>query len=210
MTFLPYLKNAFTLLCQGKWREFLFRLRIYLVGGDLANVSNDELNIPVERGHEYANSGGRHLERVLESFNITCQDAIVDFGSGKGGALITLSKFPFSRITGIELSAALAAIAQRNLKGLGSRNIDMIVDDAVNLTDLEAYNYFYFFNPFPPGVMSKVIKNIADSVTKKPRKVVIIYFNPEFHDSIVTDSPFVKVKEFNHHPLGYFIYSNEP
>jgi hypothetical protein len=210
MPFLCYAKNAFSLLSQGRWREFVFRLRVYLVGVDLTNVSNEELNIPVERGHEYANSGGRHLETVLESLQIQPNDAIIDYGSGKGGALITMAKFPFARISGIELSAALVAIAEKNLKGLGGKNIDMVVDDAMNFTDLETYNYFYFFNPFPPGVMQAVIKNIADSLAKKPRKAVIIYFNPEFHDSIVSDSPFVKIEEFDHHPLRYFIYSNVP
>lgn len=210
MSFLSYLKNAASLLCQGKWREFVFRLRVYLVGVDLSNVSNDELNIPVERGHEYANSGGRHLETVLETLKITPGDAVLDYGSGKGGALMTLAKFPFSKITGIELSPELVAVAQKNLKGLSAGQITMIVDDAVNLTDLEEYNYFYFFNPFPPAVMSAVIKNITDSLARKPRKAVIIYFNPEFHESIVTGSPFAKVNEFNHHPLGYYIYSNVP
>jgi hypothetical protein len=210
MSFLSYAKNAVSLLCQGKWREFAFRLRVYLFGIDLENVSNEELNIPVERGHEYANSGGRHLEIVLESQKITRGDAVIDYGSGKGGALITLTKFPFSKISGIELSTALVAIAEKNLMGLSCKNINLIVADAVDFTDLEEYNYFYFFNPFPPGVMKAVIKNIADSLAKKPRKAVIIYFNPEFHEAIVHDSPFVKIEEFNHHPLGYFIYTNMP
>jgi SAM-dependent methyltransferase len=210
MSVLSYAKNAVSLLRQGKWSEFAFRLRVYLFGIDLENVSNKELNIPFERGHEYANSGGRHLEIVLDALQIQPDAAVVDFGSGKGGALITLAKFPFVKITGIELSSALVEIAEKNLRGLSCKNIHMIVGDAVDFTDLEEYNYFYFFNPFPPGVMKAVIKNIADSLAKKSRKAVIIYFNPEFHDSIVTDSPFVKVKEFNHHPLGYFIYANAP
>jgi 16S rRNA G966 N2-methylase RsmD len=210
MSILTYVKNAVCLLGQGKWRQFAFRLRVYLVGIDLKNASNAELNIPVERGHEYANSGGHHLETVLDTLNITPGDAVIDFGSGKGGVLITLSKYPFSKITGIELSAALVAIAEKNLMGLNCKNINMIVADAVDFTDLDKYNYFYFFNPFPPGVMKAVIKNIADSLAKKPRKAVIIYFNPEFHETIITDSPFVKIEEFNHHPLGYFIYTNMP
>jgi SAM-dependent methyltransferase len=210
MSFPSYLKNAATLLCQGKWREFLFRLRIYLFGVDLSNASNEELNIPAERGHEYANSGGRHLEVVLETLKITRGDAVLDYGSGKGGALMTLAKFPFSKITGIELSPDLVVIAQKNLKGIGAGRITMIVDDAVNLTDLEEFNYFYFFNPFPAAVMSAVIKNIAGSLARKPRKVILIYFNPEFHDSVVTNAPFIKVNEFHHHPLGYFIYSYLP
>lgn len=210
MSFLSYVKNALSLLRQGKWREFAYRLRVYLVGIDLTNASNDELNIPVERGHEYANSGGRHLETVLETLNITPEDAVIDFGSGKGGALITLSKFPFSKITGIELSPELVAVAKKNLKGLGSKNIDMIVGDATDFTDLDEYNYFYFFNPFPSRIMSAVINNISASLTQKPRKAMIIYFNPEFHNAVVSDSPFVKTGEFHHHELAYYIYSNEP
>jgi len=208
MSFVSYAKNAFSLLCQGRWREFFFRLRVFLVGIDLKNVSNDELKIPLDRGHEYANSGGRHLEIVLESFGITPADAVVDFGSGKGGALITLAKFPFARITGVELSPELVAIAKSNLKGLGCKNIDMIVGDATDFTDLDAYNYFYFFNPFPYVIMSAVIDNIAASLAHRPRKAVIIYFNPEFHDAVVNNPAFVKTGEFDHHELKYYIYSN--
>jgi hypothetical protein len=210
MSFLTYVKNAVCLLGQGKWMEFAFRLRVYLVGIDLTNASNAELNIPVERGHEYANSGGRHLETVLDTLNISPEDAIVDFGSGKGGALITFAKYPFSKIMGIELSAELLAVAERNLTGLNAKNVHMVEGDAADFTALEEYNYFYFFNPFPSRVMSVVIKNISASLTHKPRKVVIIYFNPEFHTAVATDSPFVKTGEFHHHELAYYIYSNDP
>lgn len=203
-----YLKNALSLLAEGHWREFVFRLKVFLFGIDLENVSNEKLNIPVERGHEYANSGGRHLEIVLEELGIEPGDAVVDFGSGKGGALLTLAKFPFSRITGVELSAELVAIAEKNLKGLGKR-IEMVVGDAVEFTDLDGYNYFYFFNPFPAEVMRAVIGNITASIARSPREVVIIYFNPEFHEAVVQGSPFIKIREFDHHELRYFIYANE-
>lgn len=208
MQFFAYVKNAVSLLCHGKWREFYYRMRVFLVGVDLTNTSLEELNIPVERGHEYANSGGRHLEIVLDTLNITPADAVIDFGSGKGGALITLAKYPFSKITGIELSSALVAIAKRNLKGLGFKNIRMIEGDAADVTELDEYNYFYFFNPFPACIMSAVIKNIAASLVHKPRRAVIIYFNPEFHDAVLNNSPFEKIREFHHHELGYYIYSN--
>ena len=86
----------------------------------------------------------------------------------------------------------------------------MTVGDAADFTDLDGYNYFYFFSPFPSVVMKSVIKNISDSLQRSPRKAVIIYFNPSFHADVVTDSPFRKVREFTHHDLGYFIYSNLP
>jgi 16S rRNA G966 N2-methylase RsmD len=210
MSFVVDAKNALTLLCRGEWREFIFRVRVHTQKIDLENTYLDELNLPEDRSHYYANSGGLHLEKVLRALKITPQDGIVDFGSGKGGALITLSRYPFAKITGVEISPELVAIARRNLDKLNIGNITMTVGDAAEFTDLDDYNYFYFFSPFPSAVMSAVIKNISASLINKPRKAVIIYFNPEYHDSVVTNSPFIKINEFNHHELSYYIYSNRP
>jgi SAM-dependent methyltransferase len=201
--------NALSLIVRGEWREFIFRVRVHLQKIDLSNSYLDELNLPEDRCHYYANSGGLHLETVLKTLKITAKDSIVDFGSGKGGALITLARFPFAGILGVEISPALVAIAQQNLRKLGIDKVTMVACDAAEFKELDAYNYFYFFSPFPGSVMSCVIKNIGDSLTRVPRKATIIYFNPEFHDEVVTDSPFVKIGELHHHELGYYIYSNE-
>ena len=203
------LANALSLLARGQWREFVFRIRVHLQKIDLSNTYLDELNLPQERCHYYANSGGPHLEKVLKAMRVTRRDRIVDFGSGKGGALITMSRHPFAKILGVEISAELAAIARKNLEKLSIANVEIAVSDAADFTDLDDYNYFYFFSPFPGNVMGAVIKNVCDSLARVPRKTTIIYFNPEFHESVVSDSPFVKVKELNHHELRYFIYSNE-
>ncbi|GAM08021.1 protein-L-isoaspartate O-methyltransferase [Geobacter sp. OR-1] len=200
--------NALSLLFHGEWREFIFRIRVHLQKIDLRNSYLAELQLPEERCHYYANSGGLHLAKVLDSLKITPQDAIVDFGSGKGGALITMSHYPFARIMGVEISPELVAIARRNLAKLGIANAEMRVSDATNFLDLDGYNYFYFFSPFPGHVMESVIRNISNSLVKAPRKVTIIYFNPEYHEAIVTNSPFVKVAELHHHALDYYIYTN--
>ena len=174
------ISNAVSLLLHREWRECIFRLRVHIQKIDLKNVYLDELHLPEERCHYYANSGGPHLDKVLRTLNISPQDSIVDFGSGKGGALIKL-----------------------NLQ-----NITMFVADAADFTDLDEYNYFYFFSPFPGNVMRAVIEHISASLRNRPRKTVIIYFNPECHDDVVNNSPFVKVTEFHHHELGYYVYTN--
>ena len=210
MSIIVYAKDALALLCRGEWREFIFRIRVHIQKIDLRNTYLNELNLPEDRCHYYANSGGPHLDKVLKALKISPQDAVVDFGSGKGGALITLSRYPFARIAGVEISAKLAVIAKQNLDKLNIKNVTMTICDAAQLIDIDDYNYFYFFSPFPAAVMSAVIRNICSSLTKNPRKATIIYFNPEYHDAVITDSPFVKINEFNHHELGYYIYSNRP
>ena len=202
------ISNAVSLLLHREWRECIFRLRVHIQKIDLKNVYLDELHLPEERCHYYANSGGPHLDKVLRTLNISPQDSIVDFGSGKGGALITFSRYPFAKIAGVELSPELVAIAEKNFAKLNLQNITMFVADAADFTDLDEYNYFYFFSPFPGNVMRAVIEHISASLRNRPRKTVIIYFNPECHDDVVNNSPFVKVTEFHHHELGYYVYTN--
>lgn len=208
MSFILDVRNALSLLLKGEWSEFAFRLRVYLGQIDLKITPIEALNLPAERSHAYSNSGGLQLEKVLNSLKITPKDSIVDFGSGKGGALITFSKYPFAKITGVEISPALVAIAEKNLNKLKIKNFHMIVSDAAEFTDLVEYNFFYFFSPFPGNIMRTVIKNIESSLVKTPRKVTIIYYNPEYHNDVITNSPFIKIKEFNHNKLSYYIYSN--
>jgi len=199
-------KNALSHLVQGEWREFALRIRVHL---GTINLKMDRLDeLPTERTHPYSDSSGIKLKKVLNSLGIAPQDAIVDFGSGKGGALITFSRYLFAKITGVEISPELVAIAEDNLKKLKISNVDMVVCDAADFTDLARYNYFYFFSPFPGEVMQQVIENIETSLTVKPRKAVIIYLNPESHNTIIENSSFKKVDEYNHHVLRFYIYTN--
>ena len=129
MSFFLDAKNACSLIAMGEWREFIFRIRVHIQKIDLKNCSLDELQLPEERCHDYANSGGLSLETVLRALKITSRDAIVDFGSGKGGALITMARYPFARIMGVEISPELVAIARRNLHKLGIGNVAMVTGD---------------------------------------------------------------------------------
>jgi hypothetical protein len=209
MSYVIDIKNALSLLIKGEWLELVFRLRVYFGQIDLKNASVEDVGLPIGRCHEYSNSGGLHLERVLDGLSITPQDSIIDFGSGKGGALMCFAKYPFQRITGIEFSSGLKAIAEENLRRGGVVNVEMIVCDAAEYKELDAYNYFYFFNPFPENIMMAVIENIEYSLNATPRIATIIYLNPEFHDTIVSKSSFNKIAELNHYRLSYFLYSNK-
>ena len=210
MPILNDIKNALGFVRRGEFMELLFRFRVYFSGIDLRYASTEELGLPAKRGYHYAHSGGVNLERVLDHLRIVEEDAIVDFGSGKGGALITFAKFPFSKITGVELLPELAAIAEQNFKILNISNVTIVVSDATEFTDLDADNYFYFYSPFPRPVMAAVLRNIQASLGKKPRCAHLVYCNPEFHDVVESDSPFHKTGEFFHRQLRHpiFVYSN--
>lgn len=212
MAILNDVKNALAFLCRGEFKELIFRFRVYFSKIDLRYASMNELGLSVDRSHHYAHSGGINLEHVLSALEITPADAIVDFGSGKGGALVTFAKYPFSRVTGVELLPELVAIAEQNLKILKITNVTMIVSDAAEFTDLDDYNYFYFYSPFPRPVMAAVVQNILTSLKAKPRRMRLIYCNPEFRDIVENGTPFRKAEEFYHHQLRHpiYVYSNKP
>jgi len=212
MPILTDVRNALAFLWRGEFKELLFRLRVYFSKIDFHYASVKELGLSADRSHDYRHSGGIHLENVLNSLQITQEDAIVDFGSGKGGALVTFAKYPFSKITGVELLPELVAIAEQNFRLLHISNVTMVVSDAADFTDLDEYTYFYFYSPFPRSVMAAVMHNIQSSLLKKPRGVYLIYCNPEFHDLVEKESPFCKTAEFHHRQLRLpiYVYSNSP
>lgn len=212
MPILDDVKNALVILCRGEFKELLFRLRVYFSKIDLRYASVNELGLSVDRSHDYSHSGGIYLENVLNHLNITNKDAIIDFGSGKGGVLITFAKYPFRKITGVELLPELVAIAEQNFKILNISNVSMVVCDAADFTDLDEFNYFYLYNPFPRSVTAAVMHNIQSSLLKRSRCAHLIYCNPEFHDIVENSSPFRKTGEFYHHQLHHpiYVYSNQP
>ena len=199
------IKNACLLLWKRDWREFMIRLRISLGHVDL---KHDPTETDTERTHYYADSGGLEFDKIFDGFGITAEDAIVDFGCGKGGVLISLSKFPFAKIVGVEIDPELIDIANRNLRRLRINNVTVECCDAAAFKPLEEFNYFYFFDPFPCVVMRDVLKNIEQSLLARPRKVTLIYLNPSCRALVESSDVFTKIKKLKHFQHDCFIYTN--
>lgn len=142
----------------------------------------------------YCSSPRFIIKRILSSYNIGCKDGLFDFGSGKGLVLAVAHKYGFGHLGGVEISNELAEISNRNFDRLGMKGIDIICDDARNATNLDNYNFFYFFNPFPQAVFSVVMDNIVNSYNKSNRKMVIIYDNPVCKEDVLKSGLFVLKK----------------
>jgi len=199
-------EHGLTLLRRRQWRELLIRMRIALGQIDLQVDPTEAVS---ERTHYYADSAGLAFDKIMSHFEISANDAIVDFGCGKGGILISLAKYPFAQITGVEISAELADIARVNIRKLKIRKVDVQCCDAADFKKLNGYNYFYFFDPFPCVVMAEVLKNIENSVVQRPRKVTLIYLNPYCHELIEAGNLFTMTARLEHFEHDCFIYSNE-
>ena len=141
-------------------------------------------------------SGNKYLEAVLNDLKITSTDAIIDVGCGKGSAMRTMLKYPFSVIDGVEVSGPIASAARKNFDRLKAGRCSVFTRNAADFDAYDPYNFVYFYNPFPAAVMARVMVHISGSLKRVPRRVVIIYDNPQWGDAILKKKVFLKTNEY--------------
>jgi len=178
------------LFWHGQWYHFAFKLRAILRHLDLKQTSTEELGLPSETVYYSASSGGAALAHALRRMPIASSDAVLDVGCGKGGALITLSDFPFGRVAGLELSETLVGVARANLRRLGRTTVVVYCGDALEFANYDDYSHIYLYNPFPPVVMAPFLRCLAASLQRRPRRLTLIYKNPTCHDQIIGSGHF--------------------
>jgi 16S rRNA G966 N2-methylase RsmD len=154
-------------------------------------------------------SGNRYLEAVLNDLKITSADAIIDLGCGKGSAMRTMLKYPFSVIDGVEFSGPIASVARRNFERLKAGRCSVVTMNAADFDAYDPYDIVYLYNPFPAVVMAKVMEHISGSLKRVPRRVVIIYDNPQWGGEILKKKAFRKTNEYpDEWGNRIFVYAN--
>ena len=108
--------------------------------------------------------------------------AFVDYGSGKGKALLLASNYPFRSIVGVEYSAALTEAARSNIRhyrnrAMRCRNIEALHADARSYEPPAGPLLCFFFNPFDVSVWREVLARLEASVKQSPRPVHLVYVN---------------------------------
>src|SRR5271155_952484 len=131
------------------WRLLPYRLKMAHRGIDLSGANPADLGLSEDRSAGHRDSGGPDLEKILKKLSISQSDRVLDIGCGKGGAMLTLAKYPFERVDGLELSPRLVQIAQHNLGRMRISNAEIFSCDAAAFDGLDRDNYFYMYNPFP-------------------------------------------------------------
>jgi SAM-dependent methyltransferase len=127
------------------------------------------------------------FSEALEAVRIPHDEfTFIDFGSGKGRALILASHFPFKKVVGVEYCPALNAVARENASRIPP---DKQRCGAIEVVDADAAEYrlpeeplvLFLYHPFAEPVMRRVVGNVADSLRARPRRIIVIYLLPH-HD----------------------------
>ncbi len=189
-------------------REYLlYFIGLLCKGINVSSVSVEALGLKEGRCECYGNSGGPGLDVVLTRLPISPADAVLDVGCGKGGAMITMSKYAFARVDGVEISHRLAAIAEKHLARAKVAKASVFCCDAADFKDYDPYSVLYMYHPFGDVVLREVLKNLAASLARRPRKLTLLYRNP-IHHELVIEAGFRQIGKFTHLKHPFYIYES--
>jgi SAM-dependent methyltransferase len=121
------------------------------------------------------------LRMIFTKLSVKSTDVFSDYGCGTGRAVCFAARFPFRKVYGIELHEDIAAIAETNSRKLRNPKADIEIlagYDVLNFDPKDVTQFFYF-NPFGDATMSGVLGKMHSSLFESPRRIMIIYFNPQ-------------------------------
>ena len=123
---------------------------------------------------------------MVSSLNLCFEDfTFIDFGSGKGKALLLASEFPIKKIIGVEFSPELHSIAHRNIEkynnpGQKCMFIESVFLDFITFSLPHEPGVLYFFDPCYETALAQTLENIRRSLQEYPRQIVILYVSPVY------------------------------
>ncbi len=146
-------------------------------------INRKDLEIAGEHGASYRVTTQKEIFPILDKCHCvpTANDAIFDYGCGKGGAMISFLDYGFQRVGGVEYETKIYNILMDNMSKLQlAGELECINKDAAEVNkELDHYNWFYFFQPFDETIFRKCIDAICKSLERHKRKIHIISIAPQ-------------------------------
>ncbi len=138
---------------------------------------------------------------------------LIDLGCGKGRVLLVASQFEFKEVRGVEFARELCETARKNCAAFSrARNVRAefrIIEADVTLYEIQPdETVFFMFNPFDEAVLSKVLANIETSLQARPRKILILYYNPKGAGVIEQRRNFARKQECSFWGYRFVVYEN--
>lgn len=123
------------------------------------------------------------LSQILSKSDVSPSDVFLDLGAGKGRAIfLAAAQYPFKRVTGVELSQELSAVARANIAQVRDqllcRDVEIVTSDVLDYRIPDDVTVVFLYNPFCGYIFTSVIEDLLDSVDRQPRRMRVIYLNP--------------------------------
>lgn len=153
--------------------------------------------IAQEHRYHYAPIQLAVFERIMKALPADPSAlTFIDFGSGKGRALVLAALRGFRRVIGVEYDEDLHAAAQRNVERFRSRAarcspIELYCADALHYELPGEDCLCFFYNPFDDFAMAQMLARIGESLHAQPRQLFAAYRNPR-HGQLLADAQFLR------------------
>ncbi len=152
-----------------------------------------------EHGTALVSTSKDFFKRVMDELEELAEAPIekrlfIDYGSGKGAALIHAREMGFEEVYGIEFAKELNDTSLENIQKLGLTGIHSLHQDATTFDPPKQTTVIYFFNPFDEVVMEKVVAKIKQ--TDFENDTYIIYGRPTCGK--ILDAHFTKLASVEH------------
>ena len=145
------------------------------------NLASDAANAAYSSG--YLGVAPSVARRLIATVRDPERFTFIDFGCGKGRALIVASERPFRRILGVEFVPGLAEAARQNAAAIRAAYpartaIEVHQGDAAAMDLPDGPLVLFFYQPFEMPVMRKVLRRLQDALSASARPVIVLYVNP--------------------------------
>ena len=161
-------------------------------------VRLSDLGIQDREFVEYTPIGYSAIYSILNRIPLPATDvSFLDYGSGKGRAIVVAATFPFKKVLGVEISEDLNRIAKANIEAMRHRKagiVEVVHCNAAEFVIPDDVNLIYFFNPFLGATLERVTRNIFASINAHPRAIYVIFFNKIHFEQLVKDAGYRRIK----------------
>jgi SAM-dependent methyltransferase len=148
-------------------------------------------------GNHYEPIQLRVFRRMMAALPIRPEAfTFVDFGSGKGRALLLAAQYRFKRVIGIEHARRLHEAAEQNVARFRrlsrtQTSIELHCADATEFPLPGEDLVCFLYNPFDAVLMAKLIASMRASLEAMPRQLYVVYRNPQ-HPEALENSGFLR------------------
>jgi hypothetical protein len=164
-------------------------------------------------GFNYLPIDAEQFRAAISTLEIEFNDFVfIDYGSGKGRALLFAPSFPFKRIIGIEFAPELDAIAQKNIRKYSSpdqkcNSIEAYCMDFTQYSLPPEPSVLFFNRPSEAVPLAKALENIRKSFRETPRPIYVVFIAPAYKEiETVLDSADFLVKIAENRDVAFMVY----
>ncbi len=172
---------------------------------------------PVGDGVEYQPVSYSGLKQALDTLAPSALNgSFIDYGCGKGRALLVAALFPFQKVIGIEYDSNLVLTAQSNVlhaqAALTCHSVEVIESDATLYDIPQDASVFFFYQPFLGETLSRVLQRVEQHISSRSESTTVVTFYPTIDADPFLQAPYVEcIKEFSPYknaPLIFRIHTS--